>query len=743
MKKNELIKKFGKEKRWVNYKKETRKGKTTKLPYNIKGKLASSVNPSDWSTYDEAKKVSDQVGIVFTPVQDLLGIDIDHCLIDKKINHEQKELIADLIIEADTYTEISPSGAGLHLFLEVGDGLSLEANKHAPFEAYTSGRYFTFTGECYGKEKPIRKVSHEEALKILSITGYPWKKSDPIPDEGDSAGSEKVDRQKVRIAGVNLTDDQVIAKFFKSKNGDKIKALYEGSLADHKNDASSADMALLSHFAFWTGCDKAQMERLWLASPLGNREKTKTRLDYRNRTLAAAIANCKAVYESREQKLLKISDGIDLDLLYTIQGKDAVKVYAMNMENISRILRRHPRFSGRFRYDAFKTIVEVKDERGNWKRIEDKDILNIQSEISIMFDFFQGVNDKMVENAVKKVSHENIIDSAQDFIRSLVWDGVPRLDEWLMHAYGAPGDLYHRAAGSNWIKGLVKRIMQPGCKFDYVLVLEGPQGVKKSTSLAALVGEEFHLETASSADSKDFFMNFAGKLIIEFSEGETLSKTEVKKLKAIITMQKDTYRVPFARFVQDFPRRSVFAMTTNQEQYLKDDTGNRRWLPVKVEKKEVDLEWIRNNREQLFAEARVRVIDKNEPTWEFPEQETLDIQNSRRIHDPNADLIAGWYYNELTFSKREDGITIHDAYKAIHPEPFPRPINHYETMTIASVLREVLNLDKRRSRDHGDRMNRWYPKGDAYVGPNESHLLKVENEDKLAEEMWNSLPDKK
>ena len=198
---------------------------------------------------------------------------------------------------------------------------------------------------------------------------------------------------------------------------------------------------------------------------------------------------------------------------------------------------------------------------------------------------------------------------------------------------------------------MVKRIVFPGCKFDYVLVLEGEQGIKKSMSLAVL-GGNWHSETTMSTDNKDFFMQFAGKAIIEFSEGETLSRTEVKRMKAIITVQSDRYRVPFDRMTQDFPRRCVFAMTTNQSEYLKDETGNRRWLPVAVVAEEANIEWLQANRDQLFAEAYSRVL-AGEKIYEFPKEETERQQAARMIHDPNADLVAEWYYNELRIEERE------------------------------------------------------------------------------------------
>jgi predicted P-loop ATPase len=253
----------------------------------------------------------------------------------------------------------------------------------------------------------------------------------------------------------------------------------------------------------------------------------------------------------------------------------------------------------------------------------------------------------------------------------------------------------------------VKRITEPGCKFDYVLVLEGEQGTKKSTSLYIL-GGNWHVETAMSTDSKDFFMQFAGKAIVEFSEGETLSRTEVKRMKAIITMQTDKYRPPYERNSQEFPRRCVFAMTTNQTEYLKDETGNRRWLPVTVALPEANVEWLAANREQLFAEAYHRVANLKETTYDFPKEEMLEAQEKRRIQDANTDLVTDWYFNTLTNTDRREGITVQQVFKAINGGWAGKPMNKYDEMTIGTLLKKTLKLTNERVSVGGARCTKWF-----------------------------------
>lgn len=705
---NSILKnEFGSEKRWVAFKIEESKGRKTKLPYSINGKLASSTDEKTWSTYEEVEtqldngaRKFDGLGIVFTPKEDVLGIDIDHVIEGGKILKEFLH-IKKMIDKADTYTELSPSKTGLHLYFRLTAPLKLEKNRHNPYEAYTSGRYFTVTNNSFGAVKKVRTVSPEEAVEILSLIGYPWN---------EALAPTKEKQATLASSASTLDDDQVLKKMFTSKNGKKIEALYNGDLTDYSNDASSADLSLCSHLAFWTGRDASKIESLWMSSPLGSREKTQKRKDYRDRTINQAIASCKEVYESKATKIEKqiSEDAPELDLLYTY-NREKEKVFTQNTENMCRILRHHPEFRGRFRYDSFKNVLEKFPRKTNkWRPFEDNDAVNIQTSIQVMFPCFNKVGKDMIYDAMIKVAKDNAVDTATDYITSLKWDGEARLDTWISKVYGTPDDAYHRAVASNWLKGLVKRIVVPGSKFDYVLVLEGKQGIKKSTSLGVL-GGDWHVETTMSTDSKDFFMQFQGKAIIEFSEGETLSRTEVKKMKAIITMQSDKYRPPYERTSQDFPRRCVFAMSTNQDQYLKDETGNRRWLPVAC-MKVADIEWLVENRDQLFAEAYERVIVQGETTYEFPEEETARQQAMRQTIDPREEQIYDWYHRVLGDKERADGITTRMAYVGgVHGGSlFGKEMGRLEEMVIGSILKDGLKLEKRRVMDSGARYYRYF-----------------------------------
>ena len=709
MNKNPLIKKYGKEKRWVNYSMVPKGHRMTKIPFSpITGKAASSTDNVTWGTHAEALATNPkQFGIVFTPEQNLLGIDIDHCLEGQTITHEQKEIIAQLIIEADTYTEISPSGTGLHLYLALSAPLALITNKHEPFEVYTSGRYFTVTGNAYRESKPVRTITPEEALALLEIIGYPWGKlgGKSVQPAKETSGENTLPISSNPENG-NISRETLLKKMFASKGGDKIKALYDGDTSAYKGDGSSVDMGLVSHLAFWTKKDANLMEVMWLASPLGQREKTQTRKDYRDRTIASAIEKCREVYESHAEKTEREikEKAPELELLFTL-NREKEKIFTKNTENMCRILHKHPNFENRFRLDTFKNEMQIRDNN-TWRQMLDVDVIHTQTSVQILFPIFGTVSKDMMRDAIEKVAADKQIDSAMDYLRGITWDKTARLDTWLCKTYHVEENEYYKTVGANWMKGLVKRIMIPGCKFDYVLVLEGEQGIKKSTSLFVL-GRDWHAETTMSTDSKDFFMQFEGKAIIEFSEGETLSRTEVKKMKAIITTQVDKYRPAYGRLSVDHPRRCVFAMTTNQTEYLKDETGNRRWLPVACIGI-ADVEWLEENRDQLFAEAYHRVITEKESIHEFPEDEARAMQDARRIQDPNTDLVLDWYINKLKKEDRENGITVQQAYRdALHGGMAPKPIDRFNEMNLADIFKSTLKLVKTRKFFDGIQGNRW------------------------------------
>jgi predicted P-loop ATPase len=364
-------------------------------------------------------------------------------------------------------------------------------------------------------------------------------------------------------------------------------------------------------------------------------------------------------------------------------------------------LSNHPDWVGAFRYDEFKKQVLF----GN-QPMKDHHVLTTQTWLQGEMGM-PGLARNIVSDAIEERAHVCAFDSALDWLKSLEWDGTPRVDTWLSSVYGVDDDEYHRGVGSNWFRAIVKRLVWPASKFDHVLVIQGGQGVRKTTSISAL-GKDWHVETIVKADDKDFIMQFDGKAIVEFSEGGTLSHSDTKTLKAIITRVSDKYRAPYGRVVEEHPRRCVFCMTTNEIQYLKDETGNRRWWVVRMpEEVDADVEWIEENRDQLFAEA----YHRREEGWlDIPKDVAEEKQEESRIVDNIEEKVVDWYGN-LSEEAREKGVSPWDFFEFLHigkEEKMPVTIPWNIEIKVKSAFAGVLRLVFAQRRREGKKVRRWF-----------------------------------
>jgi predicted P-loop ATPase len=185
------------------------------------------------------------------------------------------------------------------------------------------------------------------------------------------------------------------------------------------------------------------------------------------------------------------------------------------------------------------------------------------------------------------------------------WDGVARLDDWLIEAFQASGPVdYVRAVGRKVLCGAVARIYDPGIKFDYMTVLEGNQGEGKSMSLGMLVGASWFTDSLGDIHNKDVVDQMIGKWLVEVSELDSIRGREAEAVKAFVSRQVDRVRLSYERRAQDYPRQCIFIGSTNDEEYLTDETGNRRYWPVRVGT--AKRSWLRKHRDQLWAEAKFR-----------------------------------------------------------------------------------------------------------------------------------------
>ncbi|MCC6671730.1 MAG: replication protein, partial [Planctomycetes bacterium] len=254
-------------------------------------------------------------------------------------------------------------------------------------------------------------------------------------------------------------------------------------------------------------------------------------------------------------------------------------------------------------YDEFLATVMVSPGNdGQWRPIDDNDVTTIRIELERLG--FHDVALEKVRAVIDHVAQQNRFDSAKEWLsRMPAWDGVPRVDRFLVRYLGAEDRDYTRAVSRYLLTALVGRIMSPGCKVDMVPVLVGAQGIGKSTSITALLpSHEFFVEVdLGNTRDADQARLLRGKLIGEIAELRGLATRDAESIKAWIVRTHEEWTPKYKEHPTRFARRCIFIGTTNDNEFLTDPTGNRRWLPVRVGA--CDVPAICADREQLYAEA--------------------------------------------------------------------------------------------------------------------------------------------
>lgn len=276
------------------------------------------------------------------------------------------------------------------------------------------------------------------------------------------------------------------------------------------------------------------------------------------------------------------------------------KGYVASIPNILKALRSASLFDIKIRRDKFlDTILLCVD--GEWRRFTDTDYVSLREALQTR-QFKEIPHDKM-RDAVMKVAEENQFDSAQEWLASLVWDGKPRVSHFLAQYVGCKRSSYTTAASEYLWTALAGRVLVPGIKADMALVLVGAQGTFKTSAVKAIAPTPDHfVEIDLTAKDDDLARKMRGKLVGEIPELKGLRTRDADSIKSFISRQREEWVPKFYEFVGYYDRRLVFIGTTNDEKFLFDDTGNRRWLPVEVIGR-IDVAAIGRDRDQLWAEA--------------------------------------------------------------------------------------------------------------------------------------------
>lgn len=257
-----------------------------------------------------------------------------------------------------------------------------------------------------------------------------------------------------------------------------------------------------------------------------------------------------------------------------------------------------------FKHDEFSN-AEVYGVDTPWggvkgQEIRNIDLINMKQWFAVEHKIEPHIN--LICEAMQFVAYKNSYHPVRNYIRGLPeWDGVERLDTWMVRLLNAKGpEIYVKAVSRKLLVAMIKRVFVPGCKFDYVPVLIGAQGILKSTAVARL-GAPWSSDAHMNISDKDGVLAMRGAWLMELGELSSLSKAETNQVKEFVTRATDRIRTPYGKLTEAFPRQCVFIGTTNNDEFLKDETGNRRFWPIEVGVCDVDA--LSKERNQLFAEA--------------------------------------------------------------------------------------------------------------------------------------------
>lgn len=303
---------------------------------------------------------------------------------------------------------------------------------------------------------------------------------------------------------------------------------------------------------------------------------------------------------------------------------------------------RHDEFSVQ---DQWTTDCPWRSKAGHV--VGDVDLVRIKAWLVKKFSGLEYSTERINE-VLTDVADTNRFHPVRDYLNNLEWDGVPRLDDWLKTYMRAEGpEDYLSAIGRKTLVAAVARVMEPGIKYDQVLILEGEQGVGKSTT-AKILGAPWFSDSHINVADKDSVVNMQGIWIYELGELSSLRKSDIDLIKEFISRSTDKIRLPYGKRTGVFPRQSIFIGTTNSDEYLKDRSGNRRFWPCRVGR--VKTKMLKRDRDQLWAEA-LMAYRLGETLW-IEDGDLLRIvqsEQAKRVeHDAMEDAVA-------TYLKREHG----------------------------------------------------------------------------------------
>lgn len=327
--------------------------------------------------------------------------------------------------------------------------------------------------------------------------------------------------------------------------------------------------------------------------------------------------------------------------------------YAKTIDNVFQILRGDPQLRGKLAFDEFSNRGLVlgalpwnqETQRRDWKDQDDSGLRQYLEKV-------YGITGKeKIYDAITNVAMGAKINDVKDYLCRLQWDGIPRLDTLLIDFFGADDTSYTRAVTRKFLVAAVARVYQPGVKFDTMPVLSGPQGCGKSTFLSRL-GGRWYTDSLTTFEGKEAAEIIQGNWLVEVGELNAMNRSEINAVKQFLSRTDDVYREPYGRRTGRYPRRCVFAGTTNDAEYLRDRTGNRRFWPIDLNPDQAKVDPFTGFTgaviDQVWAEAKT-VWEAGEPLYLPRELESLarTEQDAHMESNPKEGIIVEFLGREL------------------------------------------------------------------------------------------------
>lgn len=423
------------------------------------------------------------------------------------------------------------------------------------------------------------------------------------------------------------------------------------------------------------------------------------------RTVQQAQPETATVTQLHTRKTVAADDNWQLGLICNEEGKvkpGATKNWALFLEN-------HKDMAGVFAFDAFKLRVMLM-RRPPWaakastwepRAVQDRDYSEAVMWLEGRYMTPKASN---IAAVIQTVAEHSSFDRLRDYLGGLEWDGKPRVKQFANDYLGCVGDNYAPIVSERWLISSVARGLKPGCKVDTMPIIEGPQGLLKSTALRALYGSEFFTDELSDIGSKDAMMELQGIWGLEVAEMHRFSAAETNAVKKFLSRQTDRFRPPYGRSVIEAPRRVVLNGTINPEgnAYLRDPTGARRFWPLEARK--INIDAIHRDRDQLWAEA-VALFKAGAQWWvREEEQETVEAEQEKRT---DVDV---WVDHIAPMLKTRTSVTQLEIFEALG---IPKKDADWKHSTRVGRIMKKLGWQSGRDRKDGeDRIVFRNPKGD-------------------------------